>query len=522
MSENNENQNGIFDEPEARYTAKRKHKDDFKRQVKLFFTIFLICAITISSYSFVLKPIIEYVEQTPEEIPVLLDGEVLGPQNRILITDIIEKENISSIAVHNEHGDWGFEYSEKDDDFYLSGNKDAPYDKDVFERLISSARNMLSMERITDNADNFAEYGLSELNNPAWFVLTEKDGKTHKLYIGDLLPSNAGYYVRYEGRDAVYVLDYENTLIFCSPVESVISPILALPTGNSYHTITNFALKRDGEIVVALEYIGEENSSTDSPLVTLHKFIYPEQYVPSDTAYLDVFGKFSYYTGISTLVYQPDIEDLKAYGLDKPKYDLYFEFMGYPNNIIFSEPNENGNYYAYSPVFDIISEVEADNAKWLDRSLLEWIERPILQISILDVQKLSVESKNAQYRFNLTSDETGIVSISEEVSGKDITDIDNFKKFYQTILMTSLQDYVNLTEDEVETLKQSDPYMTMTVQLKDGTSKEYKFYPYETRRAYYTTNGIGDFYVIRDRMIKIIDDAAKVLAGETVIPEANS
>jgi len=62
----------------------------------------------------------------------------------------------------------------------------------------------------------------------------------------------------------------------------------------------------------------------------------------------------------------------------------------------------------------------------------------------------------------------------------------------------------------------------MTVKMKDNTSKVYKFYPYETRRAYYTTNGVGDFYIIRDRMVKIIDDAAKVVAGETVVPEANN
>jgi len=184
--------------------------------------------------------------------------------------------------------------------------------------------------------------------------------------------------------------------------------------------------------------------------------------------------------------------------------------------------NENGNYYAYSPVFDIISEVEASKADWLEWGLLNWIERPLLQVSIFNIDEISIESEKADYRFVLESDEAGVKSVYEAISQRDITDIDNFKKFYQTILMTNLQDYAELTEDKTASLEEEGPYMTMTVKMKDNTSKVYKFYPYETRRAYYTTNGVGDFYIIRDRMVKIIDDAAKVVAGETVVPEANN
>ncbi|MBE6605618.1 MAG: DUF4340 domain-containing protein [Ruminococcaceae bacterium] len=522
MSENNEKNEGIFDEPKPRYTAKKKHHDDFRRQARILLIVFLIAMISLFAYLFVIKPIVEKTEEIPEELPVLLDGEVLGPQNRILIMEYLKKDDIASVDVHNEHGDFGFEYNEEDDAFYLKGNKSAAYSKEVFQNLLSAAGYTLAMERITDYTENFSEYGLSELDNPAWYILTGRNGTSHKLYIGDPLPSGAGYYVRYDGRDAVYVLDYTISETLLAPIEAIIAPTLAFPAGQSgYYMLDNFALKKDGEIAIALEYLDEETRKA-SGIATMHRFIYPEEYVPSDTSYLEVFAHFADYTGISTLVYQPDIDDIKKYGLEKPKYDLYFEVMGMPNNIIFSEKNENGNYYAYSPVFDIISEVEASKADWLEWGLLNWIERPLLQVSIFNIDEISIESEKADYRFVLESDEAGVKSVYEAISQRDITDIDNFKKFYQTILMTNLQDYAELTEDKTASLEEEGPYMTMTVKMKDNTSKVYKFYPYETRRAYYTTNGVGDFYIIRDRMVKIIDDAAKVVAGETVVPEANN
>ena len=50
----------------------------------------------------------------------------------------------------------------------------------------------------------------------------------------------------------------------------------------------------------------------------------------------------------------------------------------------------------------------------------------------------------------------------------------------------------------------------------DGLVFEYKFYPYSTRRCYFTINGEGEFYVLRDSVEKAISDTVKMLNGEIV------
>lgn len=525
MSNNDENKNtegGIFDEPKPRYTAKSKHKDEFKRQIRLLVTVLLAALVAVAVYLFVIKPIVEHVDEVPEEKVELLEGEVLGPQDRIIIMEYIKSDNIASVEIHNEHGEFGVVYDEESDGFIIKDDPGAAYDKEKVMTLLTNAGYTLAMERITDNAENFGEYGLSELDDPAWYIITDRSGNSHKLYIGDLLPSNAGYYVRYDGRNAVYVLDYTIADSLLVPIEDMISPTLALPVGASdYYTINNFALKKNGELFIALEYLEETERPEGTTVV--HRFLYPTSgYTPNDTNYLNVFSLFQNYAGTSTLVYKPTMEDVVKYGLDDPAYDLYFEYKGIPQNIIFGERNDNGNFYAYSPLFDIITEVESANADWLEWGLIDWIERPIFQMNIIAVDSIELECGEAHLCFKLESDDSELLSVTETVSGMQLEDLSNFKKFYQTILMTQMQDYVDKTSEELNDLVSGGEYLKLVITAENGSVRDYRFYPYETRRSYYTVNGVGDFYILRDRMVKIFNDAQKVISGEPVIPDANN
>lgn len=525
MSEPNKenNESDIFSEPSAssaKITARTKHKSEAKRQLRALLIVLAAAIVGALLYFFVLKPLLAEAPEPPSEEVVLLDGEVLGSQNRIMIMDYIKRDQIASIDVHNKYGDWGVYYDEADDEFYIKDAKGAAYDREMLQELFSAAGYTLSMERIAEYTDNFSQFGLSELDAPAWYVISDREGNSHKLYIGDPIPSNAGYYVRYDGRDAVYVLDQTIEKTLLAPIEALISPLLAVPVSTStYFQITNMYLLRNNELVVAMQYLSDEERK-QSGTSAIHKFLYPEQYVPNDSKYLSMFEKFTDYEGMSTLVFKPTAAELADYGLDKPEFDLYFEFSGVPTNIIFSTKNDNGNYYAYSPLFDIITEVEAANAAFLEWTLIDWIERPLFLVNINTVRSISVDTAEQSYEFVLESENETLKNVRETVSGKAV-DVELFRKFYQTILMTELQDYTGLDRSELDALKEAGAYMTLKIRTSDERVREFCFYPYETRRSFYTVNGDGKFYILRDRMNKIVSDAGKVLSGEDIVPDAN-
>ena len=84
-----------------------------------------------------------------------------------------------------------------------------------------------------------------------------------------------------------------------------------------------------------------------------------------------------------------------------------------------------------------------------------------------------------------------------------------------------LQDYAPYTEADIETEDLSCA-LTLRMVTTGGTEITYRFYPYSTRRALYTINGSGEFYVLRKVMQKVIDDCTRVIEGRTVDPEAKS
>ena len=56
----------------------------------------------------------------------------------------------------------------------------------------------------------------------------------------------------------------------------------------------------------------------------------------------------------------------------------------------------------------------------------------------------------------------------------------------------------------------------VTVELKNGKTLTYEFWPYHTRRCLYTLNGKGEFYIYRDSIQSFIDNAKKVVNGESI------
>ena len=528
MSEQNQNktesvESSVFDEPTMpKITAKTKHRSDAKRQLKVMLTVLVAVIAALAVYLLIIKPLVEAIPEAPKEEIILLEGEVLGPQNRIFIMEYIDKNNVSFIKVHNEYGEFGVTYNEEEGEYGITDDPAAVYDREKLQELLSAAGYTLAMERITDSTDNFGEFGLSELDNPAWYEIGDRKGNVHKLYIGDILPSNAGYYVRYDGRDAVYVLDATIAETLLSSLEAIISPTLTFPIAqNAYHTISNFYLFKGEEPVVALEANKEESKRADGSTI-LHKFLYPEQYTPNESKYLEVFSLFCDYKGMSVLKYNPTMEDLEEYGLDNPEFDLYFEYSSIPNNIIFSKKTNNSTRFAYSPIFNVICELDSSKVAFLDYTLIDWIERPIVQLNIASITDIIVESEKGNYHFALEFTDGVLTTVREKNRFVTVADIENFRKFYQTILMTSVQDYAELTEDQVSALEADGAYLTLTIVTENGEKSIREFYPYETRRSYYTIDGKGDFYVIRDRMVKIIDDAEKAINGITIYPDANN
>ncbi len=517
--ENGQNSDStLFSEPTAKEnnTSKRR-TGSMKKQLRSIIIMAVLVALSLCLYFFVVLPIVNRSDDEPKETIELLEGEVLGRNDSLMIFDHYERSEIAEILVHNQYGEFAFYYDTKEEEFFVKDHPAAPYDKDLFSSLVVSTGYTIVQERISKDCENLAEYGLAEEQNPAYYTLTTRDGISETVYVGDVTPSGSGHYVRHADRNAVYVLDSSigNTVLM--PLENMITPTLTIPAStNDYFTIENFVLLENDEAKIAITYL-DPKAQEAAAMQSTYKMIHPGNYSVSATAYTNVLDALVKMTGISTLVYAPDITDLEEYGLSEPAYYLHFEYKGIEQEIAFSQKNENGNYYAYTLLFDLITEIDGDSLFWFDYDLMNWVDPPIFMMNINEIKTISLSSATAKRVFDLEGEKENLIVTERETGFKP--EVYNFRQFYKTLLTIHIRDTVSvdLTKDELqEYVKEENLYLTLNIETRAGQFMEYKFYPYSTRRAYYTVDGNGEFYVLRDNVTKVISDCEKVMTNTPV------
>ncbi len=221
------------------------------------------------------------------------DGEAVrfdtaDGQYDVLLYPFLERASISSIQVRNKNGSFGFWRAAFDKDgettvnFIIENRPDLSVDQTVlFATLVyftGRTQTMLRLDTSRVKELGYAEYGLPENVDDAeqYFVITATDGVSHKVVIGDQVPSGNGYYVRYAGRDAVYVLsdlnksEYNGTFeeALLGRVEDYLSAAGAsyLMDQSNYFDVSDFRLYKNGQEkpVVGFSYSGSIDKRNDT------------------------------------------------------------------------------------------------------------------------------------------------------------------------------------------------------------------------------------------------------------------
>ena len=487
--------------------------------------IIIICAAVVAImavlYFAVLRPIINRGDDVSEP-PKLLPGELLGSSDRILMFEHVEKAEIDSIKVHNQHGDYEF-YRTNSENFSIRGLEGVPYSAETLSSLVVSTGYALSISRIEEDCQNMSEFGLAPEDNPSYYILKKLDGTEHKVYIGNKLLSGGGYYCRYEGRNAVYAMDtsYDSTVLL--DIYDLVQPILGYPiSSNAYAIIDDFNISKldsDG-ICSEFVWIDRVDEGENSGLSVLLKMLYPTDYPVNSKNYSSVTGILGNFKGEKVMTAGPvgeslDFDMLKSeYGIDvaNPAYEISYSISGVTIKILFSSQDDDGYMYAYTSLYNMVVKINISSAKFLDWDLIEWVGDTVYQEDIDDISELSIVSDQVTVTFLLEGEGKDLV-VRPSDSGKnfDKDEVANFRKFYTSILIQVRRGYADSTDTDESKL-----IATISMTFKSGEKREYKYYAYSTRRCFYTINGDGEFYMLRDELQKILNDAERVLNGEQV------
>lgn len=390
-----------------------------------------------------------------------VEGEVVGTADRIQMFKQIKQENIDKIEVHNEHGAYTF-YVDKDGDFQIKGFEGTPYSQVMFSSLAVSCGYSLSTRKIPDPIKDenglYTEYGLApevrvddegnEYNyEPSWYRITDLDGNSHTVYVGDAVPSNTGYYVKLTDRDAVYVMNYsiDGSIlgmydgqtydsiesVLHVPIEEFVSPYVTYPMEmNNYFDVTTFTIW-DGEVftsipeditdeeleklnldpIVSFTYWDLEERTGTFYANTPYTLIVPEGYVANDNSIDTCLQSFYTLSTLGVVELGVSDEDLVEFGLDKPEYVIYFLFQGqYEHFILVSHETEQGTRYMSSGIYDIIVEVDRSKLPFLSYTKNDWVNDLYFSMNLAWATKVEVEYDGVLYTFELDNSQSDSVT----------------------------------------------------------------------------------------------------------------
>ena len=533
-----------------RFSFSQIWKEKRFRSIFISALVILFCAILYLVLLFtVLSP------EKEEELPTVGNHGEEMESGRPFVVDPVDADNMLSIKVENDLGSYRY-YKGADGQYYFEGAEMMYYDQSsdwmnqstedlsdimqnvsMVDSLVNLVRYMLATEEVVGyDKDNLAAYGL-EGRGKAAATLTylDKVGKEREdtVFFGNKTVSGDGYYVMVDGREALYILSdtYITRCMFADVKDYLLPQVAPSVSSAGYMEVEEVTIRKKGQKFVSIEKLSEEEYKETGELFT-HAFSFPAGYYPSAEQLQVILQSFVNFTGeeVSDFNISSRLSDrtnaaemrklFQLYSLvdgnNNWNYELYYKYANFDITLYISEKLEvtSGTegeekeyiYYIYSPDFDLIAEFKAEDLSWVEWDLLNLLDNHSFSVSIDQVATMELYYNDTNAKFSLQGESDGLkVTSSNGVK----VDTDNFRQLYKAVLYTTMDGYADKPEE-------SDEILRVCVTLRDGKVYDYSFFGLTARKAYYTLNGSGEFYINRDYVKQIISACDGILKGEKV------
>lgn len=518
-------------------------------------------------YFTVIKPLSENhgTEPTQKEEQTLLEGESKTAYGALTMYESVKADTVRELHIENENDSWSYVYDEENKIYHIKDYKKtySICDTSTWTTLIYQFGTAQVQSRVEDGSSgapiDYAKYGLGEGDTVRTVTLTTKDGHARTITIGSQTATGSGYYaaVALDGvrREAVYIVS--STIGSCASLSKLdlLSPLVTIPFDEEDYVPDRLVIRHEGQPFVDLRLLtaheaAQQESAKTTHVITANGLEYNAS-VGYSTMLYNVLRKGV--NGVKVVAVSKDdetmsAEELAEWGIDlsgsSPYIDLYIEKSSLLNqNLIFSKKTADGTYYAYVMLFDMVVEMDASAMEFIEWEEKDFIEASIYLMSVYNVTELTVDSTalpdayvrsgvpRVKETFALTSRRTTAADKSETYvltdvkvasTGKTVPDpknskldgIANFKHYYMVLMTIGAQ--LDIPADIRDQLDMSSPDVTITVRTALEQEHVLRFYFYNSRHAYYTLDGKGQFYVVYDELTKFLSDTVSVVNGEYV------
>ena len=253
----------------------------------------------------------------------------------------------------------------------------------------------------------------------------------YTVKVGYPILSGGGYYVQLEGRDAVYIVSSDIADTVLQPVESLVTPTVIYPmTVSTYVMPYNFRLgaikqflnvdddklTEDGNmtLIAAFDYkdLAARENSIESSVPYINDLKFMAGYLFDSNSVSTVLERLYSMEFLGCKKLNPTDADFEKYNLVENVYLLTFDYdpeiakggseeENWVNNLlIISQRTEDGTFYIYSYLYDMIVEVDEYYLSFLDWEESHWYNQYFFQNNIAYMKNINVTVGGKSYNFD--------------------------------------------------------------------------------------------------------------------------
>lgn len=421
-------------------------------------------------------------------------------------------------------------FEKKDDSWVKKDDTDFPVNQSTLDSAASSVTSVES-DRVLEDVDNLAEYGLDSPANTIKIVTKSEDedgdDTTTTLYVGDENSSTSQYYVRKDDDEkTVYLVDsscvepFTKTLYDYAQMED-------FPAISSTDTITkisvdgdnSYELKKDADTSVwSVSANGEEDKADSATVSSL----------------VSSFGSMAYN---SMADYK--CEDKSKYGLDKPYSTITVDYQEKvetsddnaetsdsetPDStettemvdkqltiLVGNEADDSNRYVMVNDSNEVYTMSEETLSALTDKTEEDFWDMTVSYVSVNSLASLKVNYQGTDYKVNASretsTDEDGndTETVTYKLDGADL-DETTFTTFYNKLINMAAQKRLTEKYDP-----DGDAELTVTFTEEDGDTLEVSYYSYDTN--YYAAVVDNKVYLVNKMNVKELFTAFESVAG---------
>lgn len=434
-------------------------------------------------------------------------GSSSTPSIAVFKTD---STKVTSVQVKNSKGKYTIHQS--GGKFTVDDVNSAVLNQSTLSSAVNEASDIEASELIEKDSTNLKQYGL---DNPAVVVdVTSSGGKTSTIDIGNQTPGGDGTYVKMGDSSTVYkTTDTTASSTFSGSVTGFVSTTIASLDSTKLSELTSITFggaSRSAPIVLNEEKTAASASSTSSGSVPTYDMSSPRNYS------LDVDKISTLTTALETLsassVLSLDVSDanLTKYGLKNPQYTFGFTYGSQQTVIDIGTPyNDSG--VAYLPVvvegMPAIYSIAQSDMSFYNWQMQDMCSTMLFAEYIDSVKSVTVTSGSESYTINFSGSGTNIIG----TYGTKKLDTTSLRNFYQDLVAIGF-------EGQATKPKSGSVYCHVEVSFHDASKAptEMDFISMDNLKCFWSINGQGDFYVLKQNVDTMINAVRNLSAGKTV------